>query len=84
VIFGFLSNQQVALHPIDLRARPMGTVMTLYKVIQIFCSYYKPSAFANKKNSLPAASEERSGGGPDTLFQTLSKHAGGNERLFGV
>jgi len=31
-----------------------------------------------------AAYEQRSGGGPDTLFQTLSKHSGGDGRRFGV
>jgi hypothetical protein len=31
-----------------------------------------------------AAYEQRSGAEPDTLFQTLSKHFGGNGRLFGV
>jgi hypothetical protein len=31
-----------------------------------------------------AAYEQRSGGEPDTLFQTLSKHFGGNGRQFGV
>jgi hypothetical protein len=31
-----------------------------------------------------ATYEQRSGGEPDTLFQTLSKHAGGDGRPFGV